>query len=172
MRCRPTEDARLRGAAPARAAAPERRWFCRLRWIVAWCLAAAGLARYFPPGRNWFEVRLLPSWLLVSATVLAVANGLYLALLNRLPPNAPAVGGCAFILWCQIAVDLVVLTAVVHSLGSYVTYVPVAYLFHIVLACIFFARWESLGVTVLSAVLFAALVLLEYGRVLHRPRRC
>jgi two-component system, OmpR family, phosphate regulon sensor histidine kinase PhoR len=144
------------------------RWFCRLRWIVAGFLLTAALMAHFPAWTNWFEVRWLPSWLLVSAAVLAVANGLHLFLLNRLSSDA-ASRRLRVHLWCQIAVDLVVLTAVVHSLGSYVTYAPVAYLFHIVLACIFFARWESLGVTVLSGVLFAALVLLETAEVLQGP---
>ncbi len=144
------------------------RWFCQLRWIVAGVLMTAALAAYFPAWTDWFEVRLLPSWLLVSATVLILANGGYLAVLKRLPPNASS-GSLRVHLWCQIAVDLVVLTAVVHSLGSYVTYVPVAYLFHIVLACIFFTRWESLAVTLISAVLFAVLVLLETTGVLLPP---
>jgi two-component system, OmpR family, phosphate regulon sensor histidine kinase PhoR len=143
-------------------------WFCRLRWIVACVLMMAGVAAYFPAWTEWFEVRLLPSWLLVSATVLLVANGVYLAVLKRLPPDARC-GSLRIHLWCQIAVDLVVLTAVVHSLGSYVTYVPVAYLFHIVLACIFFARGESFGVTLISALLFAALVLMETAGMLHPP---
>ncbi len=144
------------------------RWFCQLRWIVAVALLLAGLAASFPVASGWFEVRMLPSWLLVSAALLAMVNVLYLLVLRRLASNvriAPLRGH----LWCQIAVDLIVLTAVVHSLGSYVTYVPVAYLFHIVLACIFFPRWESFGVTVVSGVLFAALVLLETAGVLHPP---
>ncbi len=43
-------------------------------------------------------------------------------------------------LWLQIMLDLAVLTVVVHYLGSLETYAPFMYLFHIVLACIFFPR--------------------------------
>ena len=143
-------------------------WFCQLRWIVACALTAAGLAACFPAWTTRFGVQLFPSWLLVSAAVLAVANAVYRFALTRLPADAHA-GPLLVHLWCQIIVDLIVLTAVVHSLGSYVTYAPVAYLFHIILACIFFPRWESFGVTVVSAVLFGTLVLLETAGVLHRP---
>ena len=41
-------------------------------------------------------------------------------------------------LWLQILFDLAVLTVVVHYVGSMETYAPMMYLFHIVLACIFF----------------------------------
>ena len=143
-------------------------WFCQLRWIVAGVLTAAGLAACCPAWTTRFGVQLLPSWLLISAAVLAVANAVYRLALTRLPPDAdPA--RLRVHLWCQIVVDLVVLTAVVHSLGSDITYAPVAYLFHIILACIFFPRWESLGVTLVSAGLFGTLVLLETAGVLHRP---
>jgi len=143
-------------------------WFCQLRWIVAGVLTAAGLAASLPAWTNRFGAQLLPSWLLISAAILAAANSIFLFTLTRLPPDAHA-GRLRVHLWCQIVFDLAVLTAVVHSLGSYVTYAPVAYLFHIILACIFFPRWESLGVTVVSALLFGTLVLLETAGVLHRP---
>ncbi len=61
-------------------------------------------------------------------------------------------------LWGQIVLDLVILTAVVHFAGSLETYVAFAYLFHIVLACIFFSPPRSLAVTLLACVLYAACV--------------
>lgn len=144
-------------------------WFCRLRWIVAGVLTAAGLAACHPAWADRFGVLLLPAWLLISAGALGVANIVFVFTLGRWPADSPA-GRLRVHLWCQILVDLIVLTAVVHSLGSYFTYAPVAYLFHIILACIFFPRWESLGVTLVSAALFGTLVVSETAGLLPRPQ--
>lgn len=144
-------------------------WFCQLRWIVAGVLAAAGLAACSPAWTALSGVALPPAWLLACAAVLAAANVAYRFTLRRLPGDANG-GSLRGHLWCQVVVDLIVLTAVVHALGGRVTYAPVAYLFHIVLACIFFRPWESLGVTAVSAVLFGALVLLETAGVLPWPQ--
>jgi two-component system, OmpR family, phosphate regulon sensor histidine kinase PhoR len=143
-------------------------WFCQLRWIVAGVLTLAGLASCLPFWTASLGVQLAPAWLLASAAVLTVANAVFVLTLKRLRRDSSEDSLRVF-LWCQIVLDLAVLTAVVHNLGSYLTYAPVAYLFHIVLACIFFPRWESLGVTIVSAVLFGSLVLLETAGVLHRP---
>lgn len=143
-------------------------WFCQLRWVVAGVLTLAGIVACFPFWTARFGMHLLPAWLLVSAAVLAVANAGFVLARKRFPQESSERSLRAY-LWCQIVLDLVVLTAVVHSLGSYLTYAPVAYLFHIVLACIFFPRWESLGVTVVSAALFGSLVLLETTGALHPP---
>ncbi|RME96414.1 MAG: sensor histidine kinase, partial [Verrucomicrobia bacterium] len=55
------------------------------------------------------------------------------------------------LLWTQIAIDLLVLTAVIHWLGSRSPWTPHTYLFHIVLACIVFHARESLWVVALAA---------------------
>ncbi len=142
-------------------------WFCRLRWTVVSVLTLAGVAAFFPDWVLQFGLQLQPSWLLTTAVMLAIANCAYLALLRRLPANAAA-GRLRALLCGQIVFDLLVLTAVIHFLGSQVTYAPFAYLFHIILACIFFHRWESLVVTVVSAGLYVGLVLLELAGVLQQ----
>ena len=50
-------------------------------------------------------------------------------------------------LWLQILLDLALLTVVIHYVGSLSTYAPFMYLFHIVLACIFFPPRQGLAVT-------------------------
>ncbi len=137
-------------------------WFCRLRWFVIAVLTLAGVAAAsFPDGVYRIGLQLTPSWPLGTAAVLAIANLIYVVSLGRLSFQASA-KNLRTLLWSQIVVDLLVLTAVVHFLGSQETYAPFAYLFHIILACIFFHRWESLGVTVVSAALYTGLVLLEF----------
>ena len=64
-------------------------------------------------------------------------------------------------LWLQILVDLAVLTAVVHFLGSVETVAPLMVLFHIVLACIFFSSVESLAVTGIALAMYVLCVVLE-----------
>lgn len=144
-------------------------WFCQLRWIVAGVLAAAGLAACFPDWTERFGVPLPPAWLLACAAALAAVNVAYRLILRRLPADAHP-GSLRGHLWCQVVVDLIVLTAVVHAVGGHVTYAPVAYLFHIVLACIFFPPWESLGVTIVATVLLGTLVLIEAAGVLPETR--
>lgn len=143
-------------------------WFCRLRWIVVGILATAGIAAFFPAWTARSGLELSPLWPLAAAAVLAVANALYSFILRCWWMDAQA-GRLRVLLWSQIVLDLVVLTLVVHYLGSRETYAPVVYSLHIILACIFFRRWESLGVAVVSAVLYGGLVLLEFSGVLDQP---
>jgi len=140
------------------------RWCCRLRWLVVGALGLFGLAS-LPPG-------LLPSiglqahrvWPFVAAGVLSVANLGFLAHLRSVAASQSRAGP-ARNLWAQIVVDLAVLTAVVHYVGSLETYVAFAYLFHVVLACIFFPRSWSLGVTLMASALYVGCVALEESGV-------
>ncbi len=166
----PAPDDAGRDALPTRALLRQHAvWFCRLRWIVAGVLAATGLAACWPGWPEWFAASLPPAWLLACAAALAAVNVAYLLTLRRLPADSPA-GSVRRHLWCQVVVDLIVLTAVVHAVGGRLTYAPVAYLFHIVLACIFFPPGESLGVTAVAAVLFGTLTLLQATEVLPAPQ--
>ena len=63
--------------------------------------------------------------------------------------------------WIQITVDLAVLTAAIHFMGSVETPAVFMYLFHIILACIFFPPWQSLLVVATSASLYLACLALE-----------
>lgn len=128
-------------------------WFCRLRWIIVALLTAAAVAGSFPGVVGKLGLRLTPTWPLATAIVLALLNALYLRLAKRVPVR--------WNLWVQILVDLVILTAVVHFLGSTATYAPFMYLFHIILACIFFPQFESALVAVAAASLYLACLLAE-----------
>jgi two-component system, OmpR family, phosphate regulon sensor histidine kinase PhoR len=68
--------------------------------------------------------------------------------------------------WLQILADMAVLTVLVHEVGSRETFIVFAYLFHIVLACIFFAPRDSFLVTVLASVLFLGCWLIERAGLL------
>jgi two-component system phosphate regulon sensor histidine kinase PhoR len=129
-------------------------WFCRLRWGVAAILGLFGLLSWVPG--LFASVGVLPRlvWPFGTGFVLAAANLGFRYHLGTLRPEAPGRPVTAN-LWSQIAVDLTVLTAVVHFCGYTETPIYFAYLFHVVLACIFFSTLNSFLVTVLACLLFS-----------------
>ncbi|MHC4563316.1 MAG: sensor histidine kinase [Planctomycetota bacterium] len=140
-------------------------WFCRLRWLVVAFLTLFGLFGQFeglcgrvgvcPPGL----------WPFIAAGILTFGN---VALLIHIcqERRADGDGSARLNLWSQIVLDLLVLTAVIHFIGSTDTYISFTYLFHIVLACVFFSRGQSFAVTLLAIVLYAACILLEVSGML------
>ena len=138
------------------------RWFTRIRWCVVFALLGLwllGLMLAEPSTRN-FGVVLPRFWPVLVAATLAVLNLISLEWLRRLPADAL---GEAVIpnIWFQIVSDLVVLAAQVYLMGPTDTGIGFAFLFHVVLACIFFDRRRSLLVTLFSAALFLTAVVLS-----------
>ena len=138
-------------------------WFCKLRWIIIAILFAFGILSrveglfqrigFLSPGL----------WPFVLSGILVLCNVVYLghARWSRLSHNSK---GSSINIRAQIFLDLLLLTTVVHFLGSIQTYIPFAYLFHIVLACVFFPRRQSLGVVIIASTMFATCISLEnYG---------
>jgi signal transduction histidine kinase len=72
-------------------------------------------------------------------------------------------------LWLQIVSDLIVVTFLVHMIGSTYTFIPFTYLFHITLSCIFFPKRESLLVTVIAAVFYCTSVIIEITGIWAAP---
>ncbi|NQU40718.1 MAG: HAMP domain-containing histidine kinase [Lentisphaerae bacterium] len=142
------------------------RWFTRIRWVVVVLLLAGGLLSGLLPGMTRAIGLDLPAFeFSAMALALAAINLLYRLKLRRYitaPPRRKLVA----LLWTQILFDLGILTVLVHYSGSVTTFVSLAYLFHIVLACIFFAPPFSLLITLLSGLLFLTLVSLELIGVL------
>jgi len=140
-------------------------WFCRLRWTLAAALAAFGVLGLFPELLPRIGLRGQLVWPFVAAAVLAMANIAFLAHARRLA-RRPVLVGAEANLWAQIIGDLLVLTVIVHYIGSLETYVAFAYLLHIVLACVFFTRWRSFAVTAVACGLYVGCVALEWTGVL------
>lgn len=136
-------------------------WFIRLRWVAITLLMVFGLLSLlvpeaFPP----LGLRSSHTWPFVAAAILFLANLGFLLHARRLVGQR-ARRGAGFNLWSQILIDLPALTMVVHFLGSLETHAPFMYLAHVVLACIFFSRRQSLTVTFVAGGLYAACVSLE-----------
>ncbi len=142
-------------------------WFCKLRWlVVAAMLALAGAAALAGDWLAQHSINLAPRWPLGVGGALTAANVAYLAALRSARNSSNLASIAHRGLWLQILVDLAVLTAVVHWLGSVETIAPLMYLFHIVLACIFFTSQESLTVTGIALAMYLACVALEAtGRI-------
>jgi len=139
-------------------------WFCRLRWGVVAILMAFGVLGLLPGVSERLGLSLHPGWPWIVSLALAAGNLAFLGHARRLA-RSDGRHQAKYNLWGQIALDLIVLTAVVHFVGSLETFIPFTYLFHIVLACIFFSRPESLAVTALACVLYVGCVLAEVSGV-------
>lgn len=135
-------------------------WFCRLRWAAVALLIAAGLLGNSRTVAALLGLSHVGHWPFLCAAVLAVANATFL-LHARKGSGTLSPAAVHRNLWAQIVVDLVVLTVVVHLVGSVTTFISFAYLFHIVLACMFYPARLSLIVTLLAAALFILCVFLE-----------
>lgn len=135
-------------------------WFCQLRWIVVTILATAGVLGWFPDVLQYWGLRVSPGWALATAGALIVLNSFYLALLPKETRDDKLVLVQSN-LWMQIVADLVVLTIVIHFLGSLETYAMFMYLFHVIFACIFFPRIQALVVTLGAVALYLTCLAFE-----------
>ncbi|MHB8860837.1 MAG: sensor histidine kinase [Pirellulaceae bacterium] len=135
-------------------------WFCRLRWIVVGLLAAAGGAAAFGLPLDRLGVRLPAAWPLYAAGFLAVLNVIYSLFLPLGGARRHATWLTVHV-WFQIIIDLAVLTVAIHFIGSVETPAAFMYLFHIILACIFFPPLQSLVVVATSVTLYVACLTCE-----------
>ncbi len=140
-------------------------WLCRLRWIVTAIILSFGLLGMFEGLTRRIGLNPPGSWPFMAAGLLTLGNVIFLTHAHFLKPVAGR-DGTMISLWSQIIFDLAVLTGVVHFLGSTGTYVPFTYLFHIVLACIFFSRGRSLVVMIIVSLMFMACVVAERSGII------
>ena len=141
-------------------------WFCRLRWVVIAILLVLAILGASPGVLSAIGLRAPGHWPLITACVLTICNLISLAVVRRLTGQGRP-RRAAICLWAQIVADLLVLTAVVHCVGSRETLVAFAYLFHVVLAGIFFSRFESLVVAGAACVLYAGVIVAEEVGILR-----
>jgi len=133
-------------------------WFCQFRWLVIVILLCYGFVGLFGHSIEQFGIRRPGVWPFTTAAILALSNLAFLYLARTRTSPAQIITN----LWCQITVDLVILTGVVYFIGSLETSIAFAYLFHIVLSCVFFSGRQSLIVTVMAISMFAVCIMAEY----------
>ena len=140
-------------------------WFCRLRWVIIAILAGLGVFSLLGDLPARLGLRAGTIWAFACAGILIACNIAYLIHLRHIR-NSPKPNAAHANLWMQIVLDLLVLTGVVHFAGSLETHIANAYLFHIVLSCIFFTSRQSFVVTLLACVLFLFCILAEQTGIL------
>jgi signal transduction histidine kinase len=133
-------------------------WFCQFRWLVIVILLFYGVVGLFGQLIEPFGIRRPGAWPFTTAAILVLSNLAFLYLARTRTAPAQIITN----LWCQITVDLVILTGVVYFIGSLETSIAFAYLFHIVLSCVFFSGRQSLVVTVMAIGMFAICIMAEY----------
>jgi len=133
-------------------------WFCRFRWLVIATLVGYGAVGLVPGLTVRFGIRPPGAWPFAIAGILTLSNAVFLFLARTKTSSARIISN----LWIQIVTDLTVLTVVVYFVGSLETNIAFAYLFHIVLSCVFFSRRQSLVVTVMAIGMFGVCTGAEY----------
>ena len=137
------------------------RWFCRFRWIIVSILAVFGILGVTGIV-ELVGLRTPGVWPFGTAAVLILCNIGYLNHARR-TSNLERLHPVTANLWAQIILDLLVLTMVVHFVGSRSTLICFVYMFHIVLACIFFSWSHSLLVTAIACLLFVSCIIVEHA---------
>jgi signal transduction histidine kinase len=133
-------------------------WFCRFRWIIIAALVSYGVLGLFAVLTDAFGIRPPVAWPFVTAAILTLSNLAFLFFVRAKTFPVRTI----FNLWCQIITDLLILTAVVYFVGSLETSIAFAYLFHIVLSCVFLTRKQSFIVTIIAIGMFALCITAEY----------
>ncbi len=138
-------------------------WFNRLRLVVAasvvWLTALAA---------HGFAIIPDPWPLYVLGLVIALVDGVYIAVYRRL--RQWPLARVRRHVYLQIAVDLLLLTALLHWSGGVTNPVALFYLFHAFIAALVLSVRAAVIVGISSLVLLAALGFAEfYGWLAHHP---
>ena len=135
-------------------------WFCNFRWVFIAILTTFGILGFFPDIIQYFGLHSHTVWAFITAGILFVLNIGYIKHIMQMK-KSETYDRILTNIWIQIVLDLIILTGVIHYVGTLETYLPFAYLFHIVLACIFFSGRQSFIVTIMVCLLYVACVSLE-----------
>ncbi|UCF96060.1 MAG: HAMP domain-containing histidine kinase [Spirochaetaceae bacterium] len=144
-------------------------WFMTFRWIVVAVFVTVGLLGRFLAGLLLSKGLAIPYWgLWILAGVLSATNLIFFFFARSLKSES-SVSLIKTNLWLQIVSDLIVVTFLVHMIGSTYTFIPFTYLFHITLSCIFFPKRESLLVTVIAGLFYCTSVVVEITGIWAAP---
>ncbi len=137
-------------------------WFIRLRWF-----AAAGVLVFAVFGRHLLQLR----FSLMPFVLISLGIGLYnlvFLVLSRRDPRQGAWGAGEFAA-LQVALDLLVLTVLMHFGGGIENPFAFYYLFHIIIAAILLSPWKVALLVLYASICIAGLAAAELTRLLpHR----
>ncbi len=139
-------------------------WLIQLRWLAVLGTAfATVLAHLWYPG----ELALFP--LLIVTLVIALYNAqffFYLRTLKLGHSGTVRLQHATQFAYVQIVLDLLALAALLHFSGGVESPGAIFFVFHTIIASILLSRRVSFLMATLGALLFAAVVGLEYGHIL------
>ncbi len=141
-------------------------WFIKIRSLVVCVFIFGGAATWAAPA-FLSSYGFLPhlTWPLVLGALLGIFNVVFALIARELSEHSSERLLTAN-MWLQIGVDLVFVTILVHLAGSVDSFIPFTYLFHIVLACIFFSRRGSFLVLLIAFIFYFGCVLAENSGLL------
>jgi signal transduction histidine kinase len=135
-------------------------WFIRLRWMfVAAALAVLGFERLTAPDPQ------RPAQLLAVIVGVAAVNLLWIAVARRLAAvgqsGDDALRGGQVFANAQVAIDLLLLTAILHFTGGVENPMAVFYVFHVAIAGLLLEPWQAVLQSCWSVALYAAVAVAE-----------
>jgi signal transduction histidine kinase len=133
-------------------------WLVRLRWLAATVVV---LGTWASAHLLHLGVREAP--LYAIAALLFLYNAVVLGLLNRWTKatSARARQRTKNVIDLQIAVDLIILTVLLHFAGGPENPLVLFFIFHVIIASILLSVWESFLQATLAIALFGILLLVE-----------
>lgn len=140
-------------------------WFIRLRWIfLAGAVAVLALERFVLPASQ------RPRALAMALVVLALVNVLWLILSHFLFRQAAQdprslrgqVERFAWFANAQVAVDLLLLTAILRYTGGVENPLAIFYLFHMAIVSLLLKRWQAVLQGMWALLLYGVLVVGEW----------
>ncbi len=136
------------------------KWYCHFRWMVVVFLFLYGMLSFSPELCFYLSLKPFQEWPFFVASILVLGNLLFInhGLSNT---RSKTFGELHLNIWVQMVFDLILLTTVVHFVGSLETFVAFTYLFHIVLACIYLPKLHSLYVTLIAVTFYVVCILGE-----------
>jgi signal transduction histidine kinase len=140
-------------------------WFIRLRWIAgAGVLIGAMLVSLIPKT----GVPAIPLWVIGVGILLYNLAFFLIARRARISDGSP--DRYRRLAYAQMIADWLAITFLVQFTGGIVSPLTFFYVFHVVIACMFFSPKTSFAFTFLAIFLFTTVVVLEYFSILpHYP---
>jgi signal transduction histidine kinase len=136
-------------------------WFIRLRWIAtAGVLSGAFFVSIFPR----IGTPSLPLWLIGAA--IFFYNLAFLVITRKAIARGSPPQTFRKIAHAQMVLDWIAITMLVQFTGGIVSPLTFFYVFHVVIACMFFNTRTSFNFTILAILLFTSIVILEYFSIL------
>ena len=139
-------------------------WLVELRWLAILALAGATWI-----ASQWLQVNLPTSRLYLTVGLLMMYNSVLYALLVVIRGNAQTrQRTISTVITCQISMDLLILTTILHYSGGIENPFASFFVFHMIIASILTSPIQSYCHATLAIGLFSSIVCLEaYGKIPH-----